>query len=181
MKMSIRNYYTNCVITNNHKAHATSIIPISVTYPNIYLNNCLYNNIVLSNNLVTKFNNFDFTFYPEPLSVSEFNNNGKIDYIGIFQIIALNDLNAINLKDVKLFACSKYFLRWHFYKFMEKYNIDFSRYNLTKDMISDNYLYIVKQVKYIEYCNLMDESFDVIMYPELNSVYNSQYMQYSFF
>jgi len=155
--MDIRRYYPQCVISGDKFPSITSIIPL-VFASKPYLYNCIYNKIMLSIELIDKFNRFDFTIHPDPLDVMECMIDNKIEYVGKFQIISSNA--DLHLKIIELLAASKYFLRWHFYKFLEKHNIQ-------KDMDSNEYLDIIKKATQIEYCNLMDKSGDVIMYPEL--------------
>lgn len=151
-----------CIYTNATNCGATYIIP-----PNnsMSLLNNKYNNIYFRSDISNKFTNFDFTIFPDPISV-EFDNNIN-DYIGTFNIILENG----TYKECKLLAASKYLLRWHFYKFIEKNKYSFNFFGLKFDMTSNDYTssYICNIVS-IGYCNLRDKDNDVIMYPEM--IYN---------
>lgn len=154
-----------CIVSGDNNCGNVYIVPLYInqiiTNPNIIKLQC--NNILLNYTNQNKFNNFEFTIYPEPINFEYFNINNENVLYATFNIILPNG----SYKECKLPYQSKYFITWHFMKFVEKHNINKGQFGIKKMMSSDDYMNnIIKQIHFMDNINMKDKDNDNIMYPE---------------
>lgn len=160
-------YQGKCVLSGNNQPFDLQIQPIVPLHIMDYVNPNLkftkYNYIILSKQLATDFNNFKFTFYPEPNTISYIRLlNNKFAKAGEFRAVPHPSHGNMEFK-VNLLYNSVSFLKWHFIKFFEINNFNPSTWNIKYTISSDAYLYnFIYKIGHINTDHIKDKNNDIM-------------------
>jgi hypothetical protein len=135
-------YNNNCVISRTIDYCIHTIIPQEITDNfNINIKYNEYNNILLSHQLSRDMSLYKFSIYPEPVYLyHRIINNNRIKF-GKFRVIAHPEFDKRELQ-VDLLYESRYFLKYHFLRFMETHGFSKELNNILS-IFSHDYLHYI--------------------------------------
>jgi hypothetical protein len=126
-----------------------------------------YNNILLNYQLSNDMASYKFSIYPEPISIHyKIINNEKVKF-GIFRVIAHPEYDNRELQ-IELLYEARYFLKYHFLRFLEIYGFSHEMNNI-RNINSYDYMYnTIYEIKNITKEGAIDKCNKLLLYESIN-------------